>query len=131
MIEKQDLINEAYNAMKKSYAPFTDVKVGAAILTGRNKCYTGYNFEFSSKRKNSNAERMAFSEAFEKGDKDIKKIVIVSNTETFVYPSGISRQMIYDLANKAEIILINDKGEERIHTIEELLPYPERSSNKN
>lgn len=124
MIEKHELINEAKKAMVKSFVPFSNLKVGAAVLTSRNKCYTGYNREKDSFKTKDYAERRAIAEAFEKGDKEITKIVIVSNTPQFSYPNGATRQMIYEFAPNADILLINSKDEEVLHKIEDLLPYP-------
>ena len=124
MIEKNELINEAKKAMVKSFVPFSNVKVGAAVLTARDKCYTGYNREKDSFKTKDYAERRAIAEAFEKGDKEITKIVIVSNTTEFLYPNGATRQMIYEFAPNADILLVNSNDEEITHKIEELLPYP-------
>lgn len=126
MIEKGDLVKEAMQAMQKSYAPFSNAKIGAAVLTSKNKCYTGYLCELAPKLKFDAAERMAFKNAFDKGDKEIKQIIIVSNNEDFPYPSGVSRQMIYELAKEAEIVLINSKGEEKKYMINDLLPFPSK-----
>lgn len=126
MMSREELVNNASYAMQKSYAPFSNVKIGAAVLTDKNKCYTGYNLEFGPKFNVSNAERMAIKEAFDNKDKVVKEIVIVSNNDDFPYPSGVSRQMIYELATNATITLINGKGEERNHTIFDLLPFPSK-----
>ena len=126
MIEKNDLIREAKSAMNKSFAPFSKVKVGAAVLTSKNKCYTGYTREIDAFKTKDYAERRAIAEAYEKGDKDIKKIVIVTDTEEFSYPNGATRQMIYEFAPRADIILINAKNQEATYGIYDLLPYPSK-----
>lgn len=124
MIETNELIREAKNAMNKSFTPFSKVKVGAAVLTSKDKCYTGYNRDKDAYKTKDYAERRAIEEAYENNDKNIEKIIIASSTKEFSYPNGATRQMIYEFAPHADIILVNSLNEERIHTIQELLPYP-------
>ena len=126
MIEKNDLIREAKTAMNKSYSPYSKVKVGAAVYTSKDKCYTGYNREIDAYKTKDYAERRAIEEAYEKGDRNIKKIIIASNTKEFSYPNGATRQMIYEFAPNADIILVISDNEEKFHTISDLLPYPSK-----
>ncbi|MCQ2979089.1 MAG: cytidine deaminase [Clostridia bacterium] len=126
MIETNDLIREAKTAMNKSFTPFSKVKIGAAVLTTKEKCYTGYDREKDSFKTKDYAERCAIAEAYEHGDKDIKKIVIASNTKEFSYPNGATRQAIYEFAPHADIILVNSDNETRLHTINDLLPFPSK-----
>lgn len=126
MIEKEDLIREAKSAMNKSYAPFSKVKVGACVYTSKGKCYTGSNYDRDSYKTKYYAERKAIEEAYEHNDRDIKKIIIASSTEEFSYPNGATRQMIYEFAPHADIILVNSHNDEKLHTINELLPFPSK-----
>jgi len=126
MLEISDLINEAKKAMKSSFSPFTNNKVGVAVLTSRNKCYTGSRREIDNCSGVRYAEGQAILEAYEKKDRDIKKIVIVSSNENFAYPCGVSRQLIYEFAQDAKIVLVNSNGERQEHVISDLLPFPSK-----
>ncbi|MCQ2911057.1 MAG: cytidine deaminase [Clostridia bacterium] len=126
MVQKEDLIREAKTAMNKSYAPFSKVKVGACVMTSKGKCYTGSNYDRDAYKTKFYAERKAIEEAYSHNDKEITKIVIASSTPEFSYPNGSTRQMIYEFAPHADIILVNSFNEEKLHTIQELLPFPSK-----
>ena len=126
MLEKEDLIREAKSAMNRSYAPFSKVKVGACVYTSKGKCYTGSNYDRDGYKTKYYAERKAIEEAYENNDREITKIVIASSTSEFSYPNGATRQMIYEFAPHADIILVNSYNDEKLHTIQELLPFPSK-----
>ncbi len=123
MIETNDLIEEAKDAVKKACAPYSKVKVGVAVLTSKNKCYSAYTMNVDGSKTNKCAERVAMSKALDNNDKKITKLVIASSSKEFAYPCGVCRQMIYECANDAEIILVNKTGEMQNVTIGELLPF--------
>lgn len=127
-----DFINDKFNSAKKlyeiagearknAYAPFSNFKVGAALLTKEGKIYTGVNVENSSYGATICAERTAFVKAISEGEREFTAIAVSAGSEEAV-PCGICRQFIYEFAPEILIITGTDKNSINIRTLEELLP---------
>ena len=116
---------ERYLAAKKdaenAYAPFSNFRVGAALLTQRGDVYLGVNVENSSYGATICAERAAVISAITAGDREFAKIAIVAN-EQKVMPCGICRQFLYEFAPHLKIITGNSEDELEIYELCELLP---------
>ncbi|QQK07673.1 cytidine deaminase [Miniphocaeibacter halophilus] len=120
-IEK--LIKLAYTAREKAYTPYSNFKVGAAVVTENNNIYSGCNIENAAYSPSICAERTAIFKAISEGESKIKLIVIVG-TNDFTYPCGVCRQVIKEFAkDTCKIIVANNKMEYKTFTLDELLPY--------
>ncbi len=62
-MDKKLLIKKALEAKGKAYTPYSGFNVGAAVLTGTGKIYTGCNIEYASYTPTICAERTAISKA--------------------------------------------------------------------
>lgn len=117
------LVREATEAKKRAYAPYSGFRVGAALLAESGKVYTGANIENISYGATNCAERTAIFKAVFEGERKIDAIAIASDSEDFIYPCGICRQVLAEFGSKdTRIICSNSTGLFRIHTLEELLP---------
>ena len=56
---EEKLMNEAKNVLHNAYSPYSDIKVGAALLTSSGRIYTGVNVENASFGATICAERVA------------------------------------------------------------------------
>lgn len=117
----KELVEKAYEAMSFSYSPYSNFKVGAALLTASDEVYTGCNVENASFGATNCAERTAIFKAISEGVKDFKAIAIVSSSRDLTYPCGICRQVIVEFSKDIDIILAKDYDYE-VFKIEELLP---------
>jgi len=118
------ILNLAKEAQNKAYAPYSNFKVGAAVLTSNEKIYTGCNIENSSYSLTICAERVAIFKAVSEGDKNIKTIFIIGPQNEPISPCGACRQVIFELAKDATIYLSNSDMTKIIETnAKELLPY--------
>ncbi len=117
----KELVEKAYEAMSFSYSPYSNFKVGAALLTASGEVYTGCNVENASFGATNCAERTAIFKAISEGVKDFKAIAIVSSSRDLTYPCGICRQVIVEFSKDIDIILAKDYDYE-VFKIEELLP---------
>ncbi|NLK97477.1 MAG: cytidine deaminase [Epulopiscium sp.] len=118
-----ELIKKAEEAKENAYVPYSNFKVGAAVLTDKGEVYTGCNIENASYGASNCAERTAIFKAVSEGEKKFKAIAIVSSSGDFTYPCGICRQVIVEFMRDGEIILGNSKGEYRVYRTEEILPF--------
>jgi cytidine deaminase len=118
----QQLIETAKSARLQSIAPFSDFLVGAAVKTEEGKVYTGCNVESASYGLTVCAERVAIWKALSEGERQFTELAIVADTESLTPPCGTCRQIIWEFAKNATIVLGNLRGETQIVSIKELLP---------
>jgi cytidine deaminase len=118
----QELIETAKAARLRSVAPFSNFLVGAAVKTQEGKVYTGCNVESASYGLTVCAERVAIWKAVSEGERQFTELAIVADTETLTPPCGTCRQIIWEFAKTATIVLGNLRGETQIVSIRELLP---------
>lgn len=121
-ITNEELIKIADEAKEMAYSPFSNFKVGAALLGKSGKVYTGCNIENSTYGATNCAERTAIFKAVSEGERKFEKIAIMSSSGDFTSPCGICRQVIFEFMQKGEIILGNDKQEVKVYSVEEMLP---------
>ena len=126
MVEK--LIDTAIEQLKFSYTPYSNFKVGAALLTKSGKIYTGCNIENASYTPTNCAERTAFFKAVSEGVRDFQAICIVGGKDgkltEYTAPCGVCRQVMMEfcIPKTFQIILAVDKERYEIYTLEELMP---------
>lgn len=118
----QRLLSEARKAMKLSYSPYSNFRVGATVLGKNGKIYTGCNIENVSFGLTICAERVAIFNAISNGDESIKAIAIFCDKEDLCSPCGACRQVIYEFSKDA-VVILGTKGNKYIKkTIAEMLP---------
>lgn len=118
----EELIVAAQSNRLNAYVPYSNFKVGAAVLTKDGKIYTGCNVENASYGLCNCAERTAIFKAVSEGESELVAIAIIADTEKPVSPCGACRQVMAEFGiNK--IIMCNLHGEQYIATLEDLLPY--------
>lgn len=118
----QELLETAKAARLRSIAPFSNFLVGAAVKTEDGKVYIGCNVESASYGLTVCAERVAIWKALSEGERKFTELAIVADTETLTPPCGTCRQIIWEFAKNATIVLGNLHGETQIVSIKELLP---------
>ncbi|MCH1624973.1 cytidine deaminase [Fredinandcohnia quinoae] len=119
----EELIVEAKKAREKAYVPYSQFKVGAALLTKDGKVYHGCNIENAAYSVTNCAERTALFKAYSDGVKDFTAIAVVADTERPVPPCGACRQVIAELCpSDLKVYLTNLKGDIQELTVAELLP---------
>jgi len=119
----KELIIEAIKAKETAYAPYSNFKVGSAILTSDGKVYTGCNIENASFGATNCAERTAIFKAVSEGHKSIEAIAVVGDLNNYTFPCGICRQVINEFAaENIKIIVAKNENEYLVKTMEEILP---------
>lgn len=127
MTDFKQLIIEAQNARKYSYAPYSHFCVGAALITKSGKVYTGCNIENAAYSATNCAERTAIFKAVSEGERDFEALAIVGGREgevaDFCAPCGICRQVIAEFCSKDFKIILGNEQKYEVYTLETLLPY--------
>ena len=107
-VDQSGLLRAASEAAKLAYSPYSRFCVGAAVLTGSGKIFTGCNVENASYGLTVCAERVAVLKAISEGEKELISIAICS--EGAAYPCGACRQVLHEFAPGLEVILGDNKG---------------------
>jgi len=116
-------IEQAYDAMKSAYVPYSKFPVGAALITEDEVVYKGCNIENSSYGLSNCAERTAIFKAVSEGEKNFKALVVTGKTEGPISPCGACRQVIAEFCDpKMPVYLTNTDGALFETTVEKLLP---------
>jgi cytidine deaminase len=123
--EKEDerLLRAARKVMKHAHAPYSNFRVGAALLTTKGELFVGCNVENASYGLTNCAERTAiFSAVAELGPKmEIRSIAVVNDQGVPCSPCGACRQVIYEFGPDATVLFPGKKAWKKSH-ITELLP---------
>jgi cytidine deaminase len=117
------LLRSAKKVMKNAHAPYSNFKVGAAILLSNGKVFSGCNVENASYGMTNCAERTAiFSAVAAVGSKiDIRAVSVINDHGVPCSPCGACRQVIYEFGPDATIFFQGADGPRQAH-ITELLP---------
>lgn len=122
-MEYKELIKKSLEAREKAYVPYSNFKVGAAVLMEDGNIYSGCNIENASYGATNCAERTAIFNGVSKGNREIKAIAIVGDLSTFTYPCGICRQVITEFCDdNTDIILVKNEEEYLMKKINDILP---------
>lgn len=119
-MEQKKLVEAAWEARERAYAPYSKFKVGAAVLLEDGRIFTGCNVENLSFGLTICAERVAIGTLVAAGGGPISCLLVVADTEIPVSPCGACRQVMAEfgvprvvLANRREMVEF---------TMEQLLP---------
>jgi len=128
--EEQKLAQMAVNAKKLAYSPYSNFKVGAALLAKSGKIYIGCNIESASYTPTVCAERVALYKAVSEGEREFLAIAVAGSLDDtepdYCYPCGVCRQSLREFVpGGADLIVIIAKSatDYQIHTLGELFPH--------
>lgn len=121
-IEQRLLVNAAKEARVNAYTPYSNYKVGAAVLTSKGNMYKGCNVESADYTLTTHAEMSAINTMVVNGERIVKSVAVIVDGN-LAMPCGLCRQKIYEFADgNVEIIAANLEGLVEITTINKLLP---------
>jgi cytidine deaminase len=124
----KSLAQAALSAMEQSYSPYSNFRVGAALLTKHGKTYTGCNIESAAYSPTNCAERTALFKAVSEGEREFSAIAIAGAAQggkpQYCYPCGVCRQMLKEFfTDDCEVIIVKTADDFKIHTFGEILPF--------
>jgi cytidine deaminase len=118
------LFKSARKAIRYSYAPYSRFNVSSAVLTDKNKIFSGCNVENASYGGTICAERVAILKAISEGHKGIKAILVMTKKNHPVSPCGLCGQTLLEfMKSGGSIYLATSKKIIKKLTLNELLPY--------
>lgn len=118
------LIEQAINAQKNAYAPYSNFKVGAAVLCKNGKVFAGCNVENSSYPVSSCAERTTICKAVSEGEKDFVAIAIVGgDLSEYCFPCGMCRQLIVEFNADMDVIVARSLSDYQVYKASGLLTH--------
>jgi cytidine deaminase len=116
------LLRAARAASMKAYAPFSNLKVGAAALAANNRIFSGCNIENSSYGLTICAERVAIFKAVSDGQCEIHALLVYADTPKLTPPCGACLQVIGEFSENPEIVLSNGRST-KTYRLQQLLPH--------
>jgi cytidine deaminase len=111
----RQLFTTARRAAGQAYAPYSNFRVGAAVVSSSGKVYAGCNVENASYGLCNCAERTAIFSAVAAGEKAVETVVVYTPTPAPTAPCGACRQVINEFGPHARIVCVCD-GDGRIET---------------
>ena len=125
-MDSLELVKLATEAMAKAYTPYSNFKVGAALLCKDGSVYTGCNIENAGYSSTNCAERTAFFKAVSEGKKEFEAIAICGGKDGVIEglfpPCGVCRQVMREFCGDDFLIFLATAEGIETYTLEQLLP---------
>jgi cytidine deaminase len=118
----EQLAKAAFEARFNAVAPYSDFKVGAALLTPEGKIYTGCNVENATYGLSVCAERVALLKALSEGARTFSRIAVATDSPRPAPPCGACRQLLWEFAGDIEVVLVNTQGQRESFQLGALFP---------
>ncbi len=123
MTDDSDIIAAARAAMARAYAPYSRVKVGAAVRGASGRLYAGCNVENAAYPQGWCAEASAIAAMVMAGETRIVEAAVMGSGDAPCTPCGGCRQKLYEFAgDDLPIHVCGSQGLHRTVTLGELLP---------
>lgn len=129
----KELIELAIKARELAYAPYSNHKVGAALVGKSGKIYTGCNVENAAYSPTNCAERTAVFKAVSEGEREFTAIAIVGGIgdklSELCAPCGVCRQVLSEFCSGDLRIVMGTPENITVSTLSDILPYSFGKSN--
>ena len=118
---RAQLVQAAMSVRERAYAPYSNYKVGAALLTASGRIYKGANVENAAYPETICAERVSVFKAISEGEREFIAIAVVTGNGGF--PCGACRQVLAEFGLDTLVIIADEQGNSvQETTVRELLP---------
>jgi len=116
------LRERAFAAMERAYAPYSNFRVGAALLASDGSITEGCNVENAAYPAGMCAERAAVGAAVARGNRSFEMVVVATEAEEPTPPCGMCRQVLEEFSPHMQVVSITRDGQEARWTLDELYP---------
>lgn len=118
----RELVELARRAMLKAYAPYSNYRVGAALLADDGRIFLGCNVENASYGLSLCAERNAVAQAVAAGCRRFAAVAIAADSQRKASPCGACRQVLAEFNPKMRVIMAGRSGPSAAAALDRLLP---------
>lgn len=123
----KELLLKAVEAREFAYTPYSNHKVGAALLGKSGKIYLGCNVENAAYTPTNCAERTAVFKAVSEGEREFSAIAVVGGLgdtlSELCAPCGVCRQVLNEFCDGTLKVILGTPEKITVTTLAELLPY--------
>ena len=120
----QALVDLAFQMLERSYAPYSQFPVGAALLCADGTVFTGCNVENAAYGSTICAERTALVKAVSEGRRSgFARLAVAGRGEDYCWPCGACRQMLYEFAPDLTVLVARGDRQFVKLPLKELLPH--------
>lgn len=118
-IDDRKLWELAAQARENSYSPYSEFRVGAALLCRDGRIFQGCNIENAAYGVTNCAERSAFFSAISQGERKFEAIAIVGGKDELIncYPCGACRQVMAEFCDPHNFRIICGKNKEDLEKL--------------
>ncbi|MEX1252552.1 MAG: cytidine deaminase [Hyphomonas sp.] len=113
----------ALAVQERAYVPYSDYRVGAALLTASGEIVAGCNVENATFGATCCAERTAVFSAVAAGHREFRAVAVVTHGAEPGTPCGICRQVLAEFGSDLEVLCFTPEGAEEVYWLSELLPH--------
>src|SRR5437879_8966784 len=124
MSDYEKLVAAAKQARENAHAPYSNFRVGAALLAKSGRVYTGCNVENATHGLTVCAERVAVFKAISEGASKFTRVVVAADTDVLTPPCGACRQILWEFCGDVELTLVNLRGKTEMFHLKDLFPRP-------
>jgi len=122
---KEKLLKSAVEAAKNAHCPYSNFRVGAAVLTKSGKIFNGGNIENVSYGATVCAERVAIWKAVSEGEKEFEAIAVIGPGTGEAYPCAQCRQVMVEFGLDWLVISGDEEGNYMGEmSVRDLVPFP-------
>lgn len=118
----RELINLAFAASQRAYAPYSNFRVGAALECSDGTVFTGCNIENSALGECICAERVALCKAVSENRRSFVRIAVAAEGEDYCMPCGSCRQVLMEFSEEMEVLCAKAGGGYVSYRLSRLLP---------
>ncbi len=126
-MNEKELCKKAIEAMQNSYSPYSECKVGAALLTESGKVFCGCNIENAAYSPSVCAERVALFSAISSGERRFAALAVAGGKDGSITagfpPCGGCRQVLVEFcAADFPVLVVTGSDSYKKYTLAQLLP---------
>ena len=119
----EKLFEAAKKVRERAHVPYSQFKVGAALLSEDKKIVVGCNVENAAYPQSQCAEASAIGNLVSQGFNNIIEVVVIGSGDILASPCGGCRQRLREFASlDTPIHMCNINGHLKTLTLAELLP---------
>ena len=121
-MDPEELVERAREAIPSAYAPYSEYRVGAALLGADGSVYTGCNVENANYSNSLHAEEVALGKAVSDGLREFEAVAVSSAARDGVTPCGMCRQTFTEFCDGGFEVHCDTGENVRTYTLNTLLP---------